>query len=169
MTSRVFGREVSRGQQLAEFAIVIPLFLAVFFGIAEGGYYVVATTIVNHATHEASRTGVLSSTKMAQACDSASPDQMPTVDQDGIRRKVKQAAIPIIRVACTDIKLTLKNPDGTIKTNDCDEACYAGRIAGERLLVETDYTHKPLVSLVFSSLTFPTQIQAELRIEAQAE
>ena len=52
-------RTKGRGQALAVFALVIPLFLLVFLGVVAGGYYVVATTIVSHATHEGARFGTL--------------------------------------------------------------------------------------------------------------
>ena len=51
-----------RGQALVEFSLVLPIFMLVFLGIAEGGYYIVATTTVSHATHEGARYGILETT-----------------------------------------------------------------------------------------------------------
>ena len=72
-------RSRSRGQTLAEFALAIPLFFLVFLGVAEGGYYVVATTIVSHATQEGARYGVLDS----------------TASRDDIRTRVQNRAAPV--------------------------------------------------------------------------
>lgn len=158
----------SRGQSLVEFAIVIPLFLLIFVSIAEGGYYVVASTVVNHATHEGSRAGILSSTKMSNACSSVILSQMPDADQDGIRRKVKQSVAPVVRVSCASVDVVLKGSDGTVKSNDCDATCYSGRQADDRLLVRTNYTHVPLMGYVFPGLTFPAAAESELRVEGPA-
>ncbi len=58
-------REKGRGQSLVEFTLALPIFLAVLLAIAEGGYYVVATTAVSNATYEGARLGVLASTPTA--------------------------------------------------------------------------------------------------------
>lgn len=135
-------RRRSRGQAIAEFALVIPIFLLIVVGIAEGGYYVAATTIVSHATHEGARQGVLESTPTLAA----------------ITSRVQSAAGPIVSVASGDVSFALNGVA-------CDETCYGGRESGDRLQVTTRYTHRPLVSYVFGGLTVPANAEAELWVE----
>ena len=112
----------SRGQGLVEFALAIPLFMTLVLGIAEGSYYVVASTIVSHATHEGARLGVLESTG----------------SRGTIRNRVKDSAAPIVGLTSGAINLKL---DGS----NCNNTCYQARTVGQELTVTTAYTHTPLV------------------------
>ena len=137
----------SLGQSVVEFSMAIPIFMLVFLAVAEGGYYVVATTIVSSATHEGARLGVLDSTS----------------DRATIRDRVVSMAAPIVTVADADIELDLTSGGAT--TVDCDDPCYQARDTGDRLRVRTAYTHIPLIGFVFSGITFPANAEAELLVE----
>ena len=50
-------RRASSGQSLAEFAIVVPIFLLVLFGMIDIGRYVFLATAFNHAAREGARFG----------------------------------------------------------------------------------------------------------------
>jgi Flp pilus assembly protein TadG len=127
---------------MAEFALAVPLFFVLFLGLAEGGYFVVATTIVSHATHEGARYGVLDST--------------PALSD--VRTRVQQRAAPVVSLTESAITLRL---DGA----SCNNACYAAREPGQHLAVRTAYTHRPLVGLVFPGLTFTANAEAEMLVE----
>ena len=148
-------RRRSRGQSLAEFSLAIPLFMLVFLAIAEGGYYVAATTIVSSATHEGARLGVLESTSSRAV----------------IRNRVQEAAGPIVSLDSTAINLEIAkvNADGTYQSlASCNNTCYTARKKDDRLVVATAYTHTPLVGYVFRGITFPADAQAELTVEGDA-
>jgi len=138
-------RASGRGQALTEFALAFPLFMLVLLGIAEGGYFVVASTIVSHATHEGARLGVLADTSLT-----------------ALRDRVVTSALPVVTVGNADITVCI---DGTAA---CAQSDFEGREAGDRLRVETRYTHRPLVSYVFSAITWPANAVAELWVEADA-
>jgi Flp pilus assembly protein TadG len=148
MTGPVARRRKGRGQSLAEFTLAIPLFLLVLLGIAEGGYFVVATTIVSHATNEGVRYGVLDSTPSRGA----------------VRTRVQEAAAPVVALTETAINLGLTRANGTVEPN-CNDACFTAREPGDRLTVKTTYTHRPLVGYVFGALEFPANAEAELLVE----
>ena len=140
---------------LAEFTIAIPLFMLVVLGIAEGSYYVAASTIVNSATHEGARLGVLGSTG----------------SRGTIRTHVKDSAKPIVSLSSSDIKLQLAKvkEDGSYESvSSCDNGCYQGRKKDDRLIVLTTYDHTPLVGYVFGGLSFPSSAKAELTVEEDA-
>jgi Flp pilus assembly protein TadG len=142
-------RPRSRGQALAEFALAVPLFFLVFLGVAEGGYYVVATTIVSHATHEGARLGVLDSTMF----------------RDDIRTRVQNRAAPVVSLTATAISVNLDATNNANDCTNCNNTQYNNRAAGDRLQVRTTYTHRPLVGYVFPGLSFPANARSELLVE----
>lgn len=145
----------SRGQALVEFSLAIPLFMALVVGIAEGGYYVAATTIVNSATHEGARLGVIATT--------ASPSTIQT--------RIKEAAAPIVGLsdAAISLRLAKVQEDGShAALAACDATCYGTRAKEDRLVVDVAYTHVPLVGYLFPGLTFPANTAAELTVEGDA-
>lgn len=60
----------NRGQSLVEFALVVPLFILMLFGLIDLGRYVYATNAMNQATREAARVGSVQG--WAQDCGGAS-------------------------------------------------------------------------------------------------
>ena len=48
-------RGQSHGQSLVEFALVLPIFLLMLFGLIDGGRYVYMTSVLSQATREATR------------------------------------------------------------------------------------------------------------------
>lgn len=53
MTTKPKPRDASRGQTLVEFALVIPVFLAILFGLVDLGRFVVTDNILSQAAREA--------------------------------------------------------------------------------------------------------------------
>ena len=147
--------EKSRGQSLVEFTIAIPLFMLIVLAVAEGGYYVAASTIVSSATHEGARLGVLEGTSARST----------------IRTRVKQTAGPIVALENSQIRLKIARvqEDGSYASlTNCDNSCYQARKQDEYLVVTTRYSHTPLVGYVFPGLTFPSNATAELTVEGDA-
>jgi Flp pilus assembly protein TadG len=135
------GRRSEAGQTLVEFTMVLPVFL-LLLGIAEGGYYVVATTAVSHATHEGARMGILES----------------TADTAAIQTRVQESASAV--VGLSDAAITLQ-----LNGSSCDDTCYTERGSGDRLNVDTAYVHRPLLGYIFGALEFPSGAKAELVVE----
>lgn len=136
------GRRQSRGQVLAEFALVAPILLLVIFGLMEGGYYVFAVTSVSHGTQEGARLAILPAT--------------PNVTS--VTARVQQRAQPIV-VPTGNVAVTVAD-----KTSGVSKA-YTVRVRGDRVAVATTYTHVPLIGYVFPSITFPSNIRSELFVE----
>ena len=142
MIGRKRRRTRSAGQALVEFTFVVPVFLGVVFGLAEGAYYAVATVAVNHATHEGARQGVLET----------------TADLTDLQDRVQAAAEPVAALGTSDIAVELNGAS-------CNEACFDAREGGDRLTVITNYDHVPLTGYIFPGLAFPADAQAELWVE----
>jgi Flp pilus assembly protein TadG len=55
MTTQQKPRDASRGQTLVEFALVIPVFLAILFGLVDLGRFVVTDNVLSQAAREGAR------------------------------------------------------------------------------------------------------------------
>lgn len=55
MATKLKSRGASRGQGLVEFALVIPVFLAILFGLVDLGRFVVTDNILSQAAREGAR------------------------------------------------------------------------------------------------------------------
>jgi len=62
MMGRRPGLETQKGASLAEFALVAPLFVVLLFGLVEFGLAMYTKEVVNNASREGARLGVIFST-----------------------------------------------------------------------------------------------------------
>lgn len=140
-----------RGQSLVEFALVIPVFMLVVLSIAEGGYYVVASTSVNHATHEGARRAVLPGTTTLAA----------------VRSRIIDAAGPTVSLSDGDITIKVSDDDGSNFVAPANDADFVSRkVPGARVLIETAYSHVPLVGHALDAVFINANADAELWVEA---
>ena len=97
------GRRRSRGQALAEFALVAPLFFLILFGIIEAGRFIFYYEILNNATREGARYAIVNGAN-SLTCSSGPPASGTTsCDQPGnnVIQKVKDAAVGTLGNAVT--------------------------------------------------------------------
>jgi Flp pilus assembly protein TadG len=87
---RVTGRRARRGQALVEFALVLPIFLLIVFGIVDVGRYVYLTNAFNEAAREGARYGSVE--QWSYAC----PASVPVASQT---RFTCTAAVALGRIA----------------------------------------------------------------------
>jgi Flp pilus assembly protein TadG len=87
---RLRGRRRQRGQALMEFALVLPIFLLIIFGIIDIGRYVYVTNAFNEAAREGARYGSVE--QWAYSC----PASVPVASQT---RFTCSAAVALSRIA----------------------------------------------------------------------
>ncbi len=73
------ARDASRGQALVEFALVIPMFLAMLFGIVDLGRVVWANNSLANAAREAARFAIVHGGSKVNACPVGPPVPSETV------------------------------------------------------------------------------------------
>lgn len=138
--TRATHGEYSRGQSLVEFALVLPLLLAIFLGLMEGGYYAYAVNAVNHSTHEGARRAILTFENKASEAD--------------VIARVVQAAQPFLV------------PPGSVSVSVSGSTSdFSQRQQGDKVTVTTSYDHVPLVGYIFGNITFPMSARSELFVE----
>lgn len=93
--SRVLRRGRPRGQALVEFALVIPIFVLLIFGLVDLGRAV----FVNNSVAEAARDGARHASVQARAYDSASRDAV----EDWVLDRLEGVPNPSVTVECTPV------------------------------------------------------------------
>jgi hypothetical protein len=150
---RKFGaprRRISRGQALAEFAMVAPFFFLLLFGIIEGGRFLVYYQALNNATREGARYAIVHGSNSNCPSGPMPPgDPTPTgcydLAGDNVIQRVKDAAFGLLGSTVT------VTPDWLEGRNDRDA----------EFLVSAEYTYSTFIPIVpFPPIT----ITAESRL-----
>lgn len=118
-------RRRDRGQGLVEFALVLPIFLLVLFGIIDLGRYVYVANAFNQAAREAARYGSVEQWSYACPAGVTSPDRLTCTQQVARDRMAAAPAYYTVTATCTT--------DGT--TSVAAPACRAGNLL--RVVVKT--------------------------------
>jgi Flp pilus assembly protein TadG len=108
------------GAEAVEFALVVPIFLLLVFGIVDFGYMINRDTMVNNASREGARAGALNP------------------NQAGIISKVSQALASGGMVMSIQPTVTCRKPDNTpcgLTTFDADAK------PGGVVIVKVEYQH----------------------------
>jgi Flp pilus assembly protein TadG len=132
-TMRKGARSGSRGQALAEFALVAPFFFLLLFAIIEGGRFVFYYEVLNSATREGARYAIVNGANTIGCSSGPAAPGTTSCDPSGARvvAKVRASAYGMIPAA---ISVTPTwSPDN-------------GR--GSTVSVDASYTYSSLVPIV---------------------
>lgn len=91
-------RRASRGQALAEFALVVPWFFLILFGIVEAGRFMLYYETLNSATREGARYAIVNGAN-SLGCPTGPPAPGTTsCDPAGedVKRRVREAAFGVL-------------------------------------------------------------------------
>lgn len=148
---RLRGRQRSLGQSLVEFAMVIPVFLLILFGMIDIGRYIYLATAFNQAAREGARFGSVE--QWFYSCPSAVSPKTRMRCSEAVARGSIVAAPPVFTVKAT-----------------CSTAnCRAGDLFTVR--VETPPAGSPsrfrFFTPVISSLIAPPVIVGEANVTIQ--
>lgn len=131
-------RRGERGAAAVEFALILPIFLMLLFGIIDFGYMINRASIINNAARDAVREASVG----------------------GSEADVRNAAATSLSgVPNATVAVSCKSAAGG--------ACvYADRISGDRAVVSISYQHKMLTPVgIFVPGGFDLSRTAEMRIE----
>jgi len=118
-----FSGKNEKGSSAVEFALVLPLFLAIFFGIIEYGWVMTQKIVLSHAVAAGARAAV----KM--------PDGTSDDDLAAVARQKTVSAFSVVG--------TLAEEDITVEIRD---AAVMGQPVPRRIFVEVaSWTYTPLV------------------------
>jgi TadE-like protein len=179
---RIKGRRAdrSRGQSLVEFALILPIFFVVVFGLIDGARLVFAYNTVAQAARDAARTAAVEAPFIG-ACTTlicsagttvcTAPTSTCPANTDAYRIDVKNAAdrasviigkIPNdpvhLALGCSAALATNTTAFATNTTNDCDTSAYKYASGGSVVTVKITVPISPLTP--FWGSFYPAELSA---------
>ena len=130
--ARCFRRKISaneRGAEAVEFALVVPFFLLLVFGVVDFGYMINHDTMVNNASREGAREGALNPSLNAIKCKVR--QELATVEVAGVGVDCAPSPTKIT------VTVTCRKPDNT----NCSGTFPTDATSGGTVVVKVDYTH----------------------------
>lgn len=130
----------NRGQSLVEFALALPVFLMIVFGIIEFGMLIFSVAVVNGSAREGARYGA------------AKGVNNQYYNCSGIESAVMGTG-SLIGITAVDVNITYDDGTGTIHGFDCPTlASFGGSKieAGDRVIVEVAYTYQSLMKNILA-------------------
>lgn len=117
----------ARGQTLVEFALVLPMFLLMLFGIVDAGRFVYMSSVVSQAAREAARVGSVEASWMGSSDAACNTSGGPTCPANVSKLKADVAAAANRMVApfgpITAVYVSCDSPGsaptGTWTTSSC--------------------------------------------------
>jgi hypothetical protein len=149
------------GQAIAEFALAVPIFLLLLFGILEGARYAFFSAMVNDAARAGARYAIIHGSQAADGCPSGPPAPNSfacDVPGDNVRQAVTDAAFGTIGGSDLtfgwpgDSRFPLYlAPDGVSE--------ISSNIRGTLVRVRVGYTYRPILPVLP-----PITVRAEVNL-----
>ena len=152
-------RDRRSGQSLVEFALVLPLFLLLLFGVVDGGRYVYLNSTLSNAAREAARLGSVEASWRGSAdpsCGAAGGPVCPANDTQllaDITAAANREMVPFGTVS--NVYLSCTSSTGTPPTGNWTGSACGDPNAGSQMSVRVTYTWKaitPFISNVMGTI-----------------
>jgi hypothetical protein len=139
-TTRSIPRHRSRGQALAEFALVAPFFFLVLFGIIEAGRFMFYYETLNNATREGARYAIVHGANSFDCTGPPAPEAASACDPSGadVKQRVRDSAFGVLGSAVAVTPEWLQSDGVSPGTN----------ARGQTITVTAVFTYTSLVPLV---------------------
>ena len=121
-----------RGAEAVEFALVVPMFLLLVFGVVDFGYMINHDTMVNNASREGAREGALNPVANDIECT--------------VRQSLSTVETPVLKTVTANcrpsptlitVTVTCRKPDNT----NCSGTFPTDATSGGTVIVKVDYQH----------------------------
>jgi Flp pilus assembly protein TadG len=119
-----------RGAEALEFALVLPLFMLLVFGIVDFGYMINRDTMINNASREGARAGAVNPNLNAIKC--VVRQALSTIETPGAGADCLPSGTPKVTIT-----VTCRKPDNT----SCATPFPTDAVSGGTVIVKLEYTH----------------------------
>jgi Flp pilus assembly protein TadG len=161
LVSKLIGRRRrSRGQSMVEFALVLPIFLLMLFGLIDMGRLVFASTTMSQAAREAARVASVQAYWVGSTDPSCNQPAGPVcaATEAAMRTNVVAAANNMmepfgdivtgdVHIACTLSTATPPSGEWTSPTNNCSSATTR-KAAASKVSVRIAMDFQPITPLI---------------------
>lgn len=149
-----------RGQSMVEFALIVPLFLLMLFGLVDMGRLVYASTTMSQAAREAARVGSVEAFWVGNttdaACGQTAGPTCPT-NEAALKTDIVDAANRMmepfasiasgdVHLSCTILSATPPSGEWTSPPNGCSTASV--RQPGNRISIRIAMDFEPITPLI---------------------
>ena len=151
--SRTWGR----GQGLVEFALVLPIFLLMLFGLIDGGRLVYQNTVVSQAAREGARVGAVEASWMGKSdpgCGTPGGPGCPA-NVTALRADILAAANRMVSPFATIDTASLYtscDPSGGSPTGNWTRTTCASSGTGNVMSVRVVSVYRPMTPIISSIL-----------------
>lgn len=150
-------RRRSRGQAMAEFALVAPLLFLLILGTIEAGRFIFYYELLNNATREGARYAIV------HGADSVCPSGPPpagtvnTCDPTGVRIKerVRESALDLVGTGELFVHEPVWTTRGTLGNPSPGDASTGTNARGEYVTVFLDFTYRPIIGALVNIAILP--------------
>jgi Flp pilus assembly protein TadG len=151
-------RQRTRGQSLVEFALVLPVFLLLIFGIIDLGRFVYMNSTVSQAAREAARTASVEASWIGsprgdcnQPAGPVCPANVNAFKADVLAAANREMA-PFGSIAAADLYISCATTAPTpVTTQSCVDGTVSNLVAIRTVMVFRPIT--PIISSIVSSIT----------------
>ena len=150
--SRTKLDDARRGQTLVEFALVLPIFLLLLFGVIDGGRFVYVNSTLSNAAREGARLGSVEASWRGSShasCGASGGPVCPANDTvliDHIRTAANRQMAPFGQVQ--NVYLSCVPATGTPPTGTWTGSACGSKEAGGLLSVRVTFTWQALTPIV---------------------
>lgn len=137
----------ARGQTLAEFALILPVFLLVLVGIFDGGRLVFASHTVNNAAREGGREATVNQT------------------ESDIRARAAQHAVAL-DIDPLDVSVDYRLPSTPDTASSCDSAVGTQQVYGCLAVIRVTYRYVAATPII-GNLIGPMDVIGEVRFPVE--
>jgi hypothetical protein len=141
MRARLGTRDRERGVTLVEFALTLPIILALLFGAIDLGLAVYASNTVSNAAREGARVAAVNQILSSPDCDESIPVINPADPHWSIKTCAAHAAIGIA-VTPADVDVSFAPPPGSSMT--CTSPLKIGCVAS----VTVRFQYRPITPFI---------------------
>ena len=153
-------RQRTRGQSLVEFALVLPVFLLMLFGLIDGARYVFVSNALSNAAREGARKASVEASWIQKANTSCGTIGGPVCPADAatLKAHVLTAANQEMAPFGSVTNLYISCDDSTPPTGQWTSgtACTSGTTSGQLVSVRVTYAWSaftPIVSSIMGNIT----------------
>jgi len=153
-------RRRTRGQSLVEFALVLPVFLLMLFGLIDGARYVFVSNALSNAAREGARKASVEASWIQKANTSCGTIGGPVCPADAatLKSHVLTAANQEMAPFGSVTNLYISCDDATPPTGQWTSgtACTSGTKSGQLVSVRTTYSWSaftPIISSIMGNIT----------------
>jgi TadE-like protein len=154
--ARLQGRTPSRGQSLVEFALVLPIFLFMLFGLIDVGRFVYLNSTLSQAAREGARVGSVEASYRGSsdpACGTTGGPVCPGNDTTllaHVRSAADRMMSPFGNVSAANMSCVLAPPSGTTPTGAWTGVTCSNHAPGNVISVRVTATYTPITPVISS-------------------